>query len=134
MTPDKRKELAVFTVPALGFGYGFVFGAHYNDMSFIRHFQWLYGLFFLVPMLVWCHADAEVRDIRISRTQSFALLFFAWFAFPYYLFKSRGWRGLKSLVLLFGLLVWARFMALLSAIMVGGWPYMNELARSLNVE
>ncbi len=55
------------------------------------------GLPMLILAIIWCYADAEVRDYRIGKITRLGLVMFFIIAFLIYVFRTRGLRGFKTL-------------------------------------
>ncbi len=57
----------------------------------------------LVLAVFWCHYDSIQRDIYITRNQYILFCLFFPVAFWVYVFRTRGWRGFRTLLIFVGL-------------------------------
>jgi hypothetical protein len=59
------------------------------------------GLIVLFALFLWCHSDAEQRGYPSSHFLSLLIVGMALVGVPYYLFRTRGFRGFFALARLF---------------------------------
>jgi hypothetical protein len=52
-----------------------------------------------VLIVTWCHYDSWERSYKIGKSLRLLIIFFAAIGLPAYLFRTRGWRGLISIIL-----------------------------------
>ncbi|MFN8857208.1 MAG: hypothetical protein ACK50P_16700 [Planctomycetaceae bacterium] len=64
----------------------------------------LLGLPLLVLSIAWCFADARERGHRLGRVMRLLLVLSFALALPIYLFQSRGWRGIITLLQVVGVM------------------------------
>jgi len=93
----------------------------------------LVSLPLLVLGIAWCHFDARQRNFRLGRAWTLFLVFLSIIAFPAYISRTRGIRGIKTilkaiilLIFMLGCMIAAGFATLLVLDLI--WPsYAGEL-------
>ncbi|MCE2751078.1 MAG: hypothetical protein LW720_04225 [Pirellula sp.] len=62
-----------------------------------RVIDFLLGLPALVLGITWCHVDANQREYSLGKLMRLGLIFAFVLAFPFYLLRTRGLKGIKTL-------------------------------------
>lgn len=59
--------------------------------------DYLFGLPALVLGITWCHLDANQREYSLGKLMRLGLIFMFVIVFPFYLFRTRGLKGITTL-------------------------------------
>ena len=94
-----RKEIpwAIFALTCLV--YSTIEGLQGEDAGSTQIVNLLACISNSICTLCWCHFDAVQRAFRISRLFSIVIFLFGLFVLPIYLIRTRGMRGVRSIVI-----------------------------------
>lgn len=85
----------------------------------------------LFTALLWCHFDAMDRGFRISNDLKICLVLLFAVAFPYYVFRSRGWAAFKTfggtLLVVAGILVLVGLGAVIGSVLATVFGFQGSM-------
>jgi hypothetical membrane protein len=96
LTRSKRNcVVAMFIV---GMMFGLMNGILPEESFLLCLSMYAYPFINGIIMVFWCHFDSIQRDIYITRNQYIAIFLLFPVAVPVYVFYTRGWSGLKTVL------------------------------------
>lgn len=118
-----RKEIpwAIFALTCLA--YSTVEGLHGEDAGLMQIADLFICIANSICTLCWCHFDAAQRSFRISRLFSVIIFLFGLIVLPVYLLRTRGVRGLLSIVIAVALFVLLSLICALNVTVVESMPH-----------
>lgn len=88
----------------------------------------LFGLPALVLGITWCHLDANQREYSLGKLMRLGLIFMFVIVFPFYLFRTRGLKGITTLaqtilfvIAMFACMLATAFATLSAGYLAGAW-------------